>query len=71
MSERVRNYERAWWYEDGWYIDSRRPHEVHLDRAYYSRILSKNEEGFQHLADAYNEYVRKEDEAPLRPPPKM
>ena len=45
------------------------PHDRLLTRAIYARWSKNDEVGYQYLADAYNEFVRKEDEAPVRAPP--
>lgn len=48
---------------------TRRPHDASMDRAYFSKWTDDLAKGYQYLADAYNEHVRKTNEPPLLPPP--
>lgn len=65
------------WYEDAYdsypgvpnVTYTNHAHSSILDRALYAHWFGETEKGYQYLADAYNNYVRKPGEACLLPPP--
>lgn len=70
------------WKEDGsgWWADIYdaypgykpshfRDHDHFLTEALWSYWSKNDAIGYQRLADAYNKFVRKDDERPLLPPP--